>query len=120
HQYTTYALTTMVPTKHREPSKTKGYSAPKYNIKTIKDIYIEEDEIAQPKEEVNSIFEQIENHYLQRRGIGLMLSATDCKAIQSVIEANIPLDDIIKGIDYARSEERRVGKECRSRWAPDH
>src|SRR5690349_24905529 len=21
---------------------------------------------------------------------------------------------------YARSEERRVGKECRSRWAPDH
>ena len=27
------------------------------------------------------------------------------------------------GIDIApplRSEERRVGKECRSRWAPDH
>src|SRR5690606_39425646 len=21
---------------------------------------------------------------------------------------------------YGRSEERRVGKECRSRWAPDH
>ena len=21
---------------------------------------------------------------------------------------------------YTRSEERRVGKECRSRWAPDH
>src|SRR2546426_12822509 len=21
---------------------------------------------------------------------------------------------------YARSEERRVGKECRSRWSPDH
>src|SRR2546428_11323600 len=22
--------------------------------------------------------------------------------------------------DYDRSEERRVGKECRSRWSPDH
>ena len=22
--------------------------------------------------------------------------------------------------DYARSEERRVGKECRSRWSPYH
>src|SRR6267143_4643212 len=24
------------------------------------------------------------------------------------------------GDEQARSEERRVGKECRSRWAPDH
>ena len=24
------------------------------------------------------------------------------------------------GKDYARSEERRVGKECRSRWSPYH
>ena len=23
-------------------------------------------------------------------------------------------------IDYSRSEERRVGKECRSRWSPYH
>ena len=25
-----------------------------------------------------------------------------------------------KKIDYDRSEERRVGKECRSRWSPYH
>jgi len=25
-----------------------------------------------------------------------------------------------EGIDVTRSEERRVGKECRSRWSPDH
>src|SRR2546430_6738302 len=25
-----------------------------------------------------------------------------------------------KTLDEARSEERRVGKECRSRWSPDH
>src|SRR6266446_9061359 len=24
------------------------------------------------------------------------------------------------GVDYLRSEERRVGKECRSRWSPYH
>ena len=24
------------------------------------------------------------------------------------------------GIDFGRSEERRVGKECRSRWSPYH
>ena len=26
----------------------------------------------------------------------------------------------IVGIPVGRSEERRVGKECRSRWSPDH
>ena len=25
-----------------------------------------------------------------------------------------------KGINVSRSEERRVGKECRSRWSPYH
>ena len=32
------------------------------------------------------------------------------------------LSDVLKvsGIDKNRSEERRVGKECRSRWSPDH
>ena len=24
------------------------------------------------------------------------------------------------GLNYVRSEERRVGKECRSRWSPYH
>src|SRR5688572_33492454 len=34
------------------------------------------------------------------------------------------VDDHVPGlpgiVDLARSEERRVGKECRSRWSPDH
>src|SRR5437763_13924561 len=29
-------------------------------------------------------------------------------------------DEIEAGKSYCRSEERRVGKECRSRWGPDH
>ena len=28
--------------------------------------------------------------------------------------------DLLLGLDYFRSEERRVGKECRSRWSPYH
>src|SRR3712207_9247413 len=27
---------------------------------------------------------------------------------------------VVKAGDLVRSEERRVGKECRSRWSPDH
>ena len=29
-------------------------------------------------------------------------------------------ETIWKPVFYRRSEERRVGKECRSRWSPDH
>ena len=28
--------------------------------------------------------------------------------------------EIIHGLNSSRSEERRVGKECRSRWSPYH
>src|SRR5204862_7872988 len=29
-------------------------------------------------------------------------------------------DDTLGSVYFDRSEERRVGKECRSRWAPEH
>ena len=29
-------------------------------------------------------------------------------------------NEIAQSLDASRSEERRVGKECRSRWSPDH
>ena len=32
----------------------------------------------------------------------------------------IPLSEIFAKIGLDRSEERRVGKECRSRWSPYH
>ena len=35
-----------------------------------------------------------------------------------IVAFNMPLFVIISG--YSRSEERRVGKECRSRWSPYH
>src|SRR5690554_7915474 len=29
-------------------------------------------------------------------------------------------DELVVDLEQQRSEERRVGKECRSRWVPDH
>src|SRR5256886_2930477 len=42
--------------------------------------------------------------------------------IPNVLRAAMGLNPVVKvfGTDYARSEERRVGKECRSRWSPYH
>src|SRR2546425_793814 len=34
--------------------------------------------------------------------------------------AALPRDRVIAAVDAERSEERRVGKECRSRWSPYH
>jgi len=37
-------------------------------------------------------------------------------------QKSLPIEDADSLIDFeaARSEERRVGKECRSRWSPYH
>src|SRR3712207_3457689 len=32
----------------------------------------------------------------------------------------VPIENQLNGIEGLRSEERRVGKECRSRWSPYH
>src|ERR1022692_7585 len=40
---------------------------------------------------------------------------------QAVLKANTafnPTDGVTPNTSYPRSEERRVGKECRSRWSP--
>src|SRR5690242_21510569 len=38
------------------------------------------------------------------------------------LEVRVTLDELraVQRLARERSEERRVGKECRSRWAPDH
>ena len=54
--------------------------------------------------------------YLTKNGYGSMvvLSLEQYAALTDDIE--LKLDEA----DKARSEERRVGKECRSRWSPYH
>src|SRR3989441_13085414 len=43
-------------------------------------------------------------------------------AAEELAPAAPPLEEarVFAGLEGARSEERRVGKECRSRWSPDH
>ena len=49
-------------------------------------------------------YDQQVKHYPEKRGI---------VHNEILLPANAPQE-------YARSEERRVGKECRSRWSPYH
>ena len=46
----------------------------------------------------------------------VVVSCGDTMVLASAVSATI----IKEGQDYFRSEERRVGKECRSRWSPYH
>ena len=41
------------------------------------------------------------------------------RSVRAYTEQQIPQEDL-NAILEARSEERRVGKECRSRWSPYH
>ena len=38
----------------------------------------------------------------------------------AMFAAGRAFEQVRNSIGYPRSEERRVGKECRSRWSPDH
>ena len=48
--------------------------------------------------------------------------AQDREALLLVFQAmdSAGKDGAVKHVMSGRSEERRVGKECRSRWSPDH
>jgi len=58
----------------------------------------------------------------------LQLTAADLRKYKKLIEKRrkrIPIAYLTNykefyGLDFYRSEERRVGKECRSRWSPYH
>src|SRR5574337_2226445 len=56
----------------------------------------------------------------------------EAKMADDIVETNVPTTDveldteeakddaIAQDVESVRSEERRVGKECRSRWSPYH
>ena len=52
----------------------------------------------------------------------MLLTLANGKTIEGeFIDLRIATDTLPKGkLWYHRSEERRVGKECRSRWSPYH
>ena len=47
-------------------------------------------------------------------------AADPCNQCVSCREITVGADLDVLEVDAARSEERRVGKECRSRWSPYH
>ena len=49
--------------------------------------------------------------------IGRLLAAPQVEVVFVVLA---PADADFRRHDWSRSEERRVGKECRSRWSPYH
>ena len=51
----------------------------------------------------------------------LMYGAHDVR-VEDVPDAALrePTDAVVRVLRSCRSEERRVGKECRSRWSPYH
>ena len=67
------------------------------------------------------------NDYMERtmlwnNGAPVTVSLTDKQHGKTIpTQGKQPDFSIVKGIPTnARSEERRVGKECRSRWSPYH
>src|SRR5687768_17683138 len=51
-------------------------------------------------------------------GVRMALGATGASTVYLVVRNSLVL--IAIGGAFGRSEERRVGKECRSRWSPYH
>ena len=61
----------------------------------------------------------------------IRIEANDCidelNTVIGIVRSLLPIDDVWQGLLHdiqrelmVRSEERRVGKECRSRWSPYH
>src|ERR1051325_11694265 len=53
------------------------------------------------------------------RRINVHLDTLDRERFRHITRRD-DLDRVLEGIETCRSEERRVGKECRSRWSPYH
>ena len=71
------------------------------------------------------VLEEIRDEMMNYRGSGMcvMEMSHRSKVFQQIIdEAEADLRDLMNIPDNykVRSEERRVGKECRSRWSPYH
>ena len=54
--------------------------------------------------------------------VGVLVSATANLSAEDRVLKLVPIPDklVVLTIDDCRTEEHRVGKECRSRWSPNH
>ncbi|MCA4157680.1 hypothetical protein [Priestia megaterium] len=70
-----------------------------------------------PPEEINvPAFDQIEGKFIQQRGSGLNISASDAQAINEVLRLGIPLETILKWMDtiYQHYIQRNNGRTIRA------
>src|SRR2546425_7982130 len=70
----------------------------------------------------DSVIPQISNAILSRHhfillGLRGQAKSRILRSLVSLLDQEIPF---VAGCEINRSEERRVGKECRSRWSPYH
>ena len=61
-----------------------------------------------------------ENNTIQREGVESVINPFDVYAIEEALKLKKSMENVEITVLTMRSEERRVGKECRSRWSPYH
>ncbi|MDU9695174.1 hypothetical protein O0Q50_28660 [Priestia aryabhattai] len=73
-------------------------------------------ELVQLVENENSPFDQIENKFIQQRGSGLNISASDAQSIHEVLSLGIPLETILEWMDtiYTHYIKRNNGRTIRA------
>ncbi|MED4392498.1 hypothetical protein P4699_20235 [Priestia aryabhattai] len=73
-------------------------------------------ELVQLVESENSPFDQIENKFIQQRGSGLNISASDAQSIHEVLKLGIPLETVLEWMDtiYAHYTQKNNGRTIRA------
>ena len=79
-----------------------------------KDPQMSKEELSQRREEITAFYKDNIPHLEVQADYETLLAAIE-KARAERMQAQMFMAQ-----KYARSEERRVGKECRSRWSPYH
>src|SRR5947209_19601868 len=59
-------------------------------------------------------------HQVRNEWSGVMPTVYPCVPGHEIVGRVTKVGSAVSKFKPGRSEERRVGKECRSRWAPDH
>ena len=64
---------------------------------------------------------ELEQDYIGTEHLLLGLLHEEGSVAAAAMQAvGLRFDDVMQRVETMRSEERRVGKECRSRWSPYH
>ena len=92
--------------------KSRFNSFGKYNFRSAEDILEATKPFLLELGVSVTINEELNNKY---EGLPIMESTATVSDGEQTISAKA-----VVGVDLNRSEERRVGKECRSRWSPYH